>query len=323
MIFENEINRFKSLITDSLIRLIDNDYILLDLPYYTNIGDVLIWKGTEDFLSGASGKCLYRASIETYVRPDISTETIILLQGGGNFGDLWRRHTDFVMRVLNDFPDNKVIILPQTVHYKSREVLMADALQMSKHKNLIICARDKVTYQILNNHFKVSNILLLPDMAFCINSSLLKKYAKNSKAKYLFFYRKDVERAEYDFSRYLNQDTVEVREWPSMDKNLFASYILIGFSILRKRLPHILLLKRLTDWYAVKVYMPYLFRLGVRFISSYEKVYSTRLHGAILAIMLGKEVTFFDNSYGKNSSFFNSWLKDMHNVTFIPKDTQE
>ena len=39
-----------NIIKSSLIPLIPGDYILLDLPYYSNIGDILIWKGTEDFL---------------------------------------------------------------------------------------------------------------------------------------------------------------------------------------------------------------------------------------------------------------------------------
>jgi pyruvyl transferase EpsO len=39
-----------------LLGLIDNDYIYLDLPYYTNVGDILIWKGTEEFLKKNSYK---------------------------------------------------------------------------------------------------------------------------------------------------------------------------------------------------------------------------------------------------------------------------
>ena len=37
-------------ITKVLTPLIDNDYVYLDLPYYNNLGDVLIWEGTKCFL---------------------------------------------------------------------------------------------------------------------------------------------------------------------------------------------------------------------------------------------------------------------------------
>jgi len=317
---KENVHALGQMVYDKLGKLINRDYIFLDLPYYTNIGDTLIWKGTEDFLEQCQGNCLYRASIETYIKPEISNEVIILLQGGGNFGDIWRRHTEHVMKVLKDFPDNKVIILPQTVHYNSSEVLKSDALQISKHKNLTICARDKNSFDILSQNFSINDVLLLPDMAFCIHESFLQKHAVRSKGKTLFFKRKDVEQSNYDFDSYIRESEVDTREWPSMDSFLVATMVLTGLSILRKRLSKINLFKRLTDWYAIHIYMPYLLRIGVRFMSSYEKVYSTRLHGAILGILLNKEMVFFDNSYGKNSSFFTCWLEDFNKVTFVPKE---
>ncbi len=307
-------------IIDQLSRHISNDYIFLDLPYYTNIGDTLIWKGTEDFLAQTNANCLYKASIETYIKPDIANDVIILFQGGGNFGDIWRRHTEHVIQVLNDFPDNPAIILPQTVHYNSSEILKSDAQIISAHKNLTICTRDTNSYELVNNNFKVKDVLLLPDMAFCINNSLFNKHSKASTKASLFFKRKDVEIAEYDFHKYITEPNPEQKEWPSMDKQLPAATALILLSILRKRLPNADILKCITDWYAINLLMPYLLKIGIRFISSYKKVYSTRLHGAILAILLKKQVVFFDNSYGKNSSFYYSWLKESDNVKFIDKE---
>lgn len=318
---KNKLNTLKQLIINQLGQLINTDYIFLDLPYYTNIGDTLIWKGTEDMLTNMPRKCIYRASIETYVRPDITKDITILLQGGGNFGDMWRRHTEFVLRVLQDFPENKVIILSQTVHYSNNATLMADALQMSNHKNLIICARDVNSYNILNQHFKVSKILLIPDMAFCINEEILTKYSKKPKNKSLFFLRNDVEKAQYDYHNFISEDQVDISDWPSMNQHLIVSKILILLTIIRKRIPNSSFFKKLINAYAIKIYMPYLLKIGIQFISSYNKVYSTRLHGAILAILLKKEVVFFDNSYGKSSSFFECWLKDLENVSFITKDS--
>lgn len=46
-------------ITKVLTPLIDNDYVYLDLPYYNNLGDVLIWEGTKCFLQTLPYKCLY------------------------------------------------------------------------------------------------------------------------------------------------------------------------------------------------------------------------------------------------------------------------
>ena len=39
------------LICNTLQELITDDYIFLDLPYYPNVGDVLIWEATLQLLS--------------------------------------------------------------------------------------------------------------------------------------------------------------------------------------------------------------------------------------------------------------------------------
>ena len=48
--------------------------------------------------------------------------------------------------------------------------------------------------------------------------------------------------------------------------------------------------------------------------SGYKNIYTTRLHGLILAALLGKETYFLDNSYGKVSAVYDTWLKDVDNV---------
>ena len=58
-----------------------------------------------------------------------------------------------------------------------------------------------------------------------------------------------------------------------------------------------------------------MFKEGVRFISPYRQIETTRLHGCILSILLGKEVTLVDNSYGKNRNFYHTWLTDLDSIT--------
>ena len=48
----------------------------------------------------------------------------------------------------------------------------------------------------------------------------------------------------------------------------------------------------------------------MRFLSKYEYIYTTRLHGAILALLLGKRFFLINNNYGKNKNFFETWLKE-------------
>ena len=43
----------------------------------------------------------------------------------------------------------------------------------------------------------------------------------------------------------------------------------------------------------------------------YEHIETSRLHGHIFCCLLGISHTIIDNSYGKNSSYYNAWTKDL------------
>lgn len=312
MTSQEKIQQLKEYIHNSLAHLIDSDYVLLDVPYYTNIGDTLIWEGTKHFLKEIPHKCLYTASVETYRYRPLPPDTVILLQGGGNFGDLWRRHQDLRLEVVKAYPNNRIIILPQTIFYKDNFVFEADAKIFNSHKDLHICARDTGSLNFLQKAL-TCNLLLVPDMAFCISSKLLKKYSKKEGERTLFLKRNDPEFCEYDFNSYIteNRSMLDICDWPTMEQQFKAK------AYLDKLLWHKEQIGRIPDIYADWVFRPHQVKKGVEFVSQYKKVYTTRLHVAILSLLLDKETVFFDNSYGKNSSFYDTWLADVKGITFI------
>lgn len=53
---------------------------------------------------------------------------------------------------------------------------------------------------------------------------------------------------------------------------------------------------------------------GVEFISPYRYVETARLHGCILSILLDKQITLVNNSYGKNKNYYDSWLSDLETI---------
>ena len=77
-----KIEYLRKKISDALSPLITHDYVLLDLPYYDNIGDTLIWEGTREFLKTLPYKCLYYASKDSFRYRDLPQDTVILLSGG-------------------------------------------------------------------------------------------------------------------------------------------------------------------------------------------------------------------------------------------------
>lgn len=78
----NKISQLKYLIYRTLTPLINKKCILLDAPYYHNIGDVLIWEGTKCFIKENNINCIYTASYETCTFPKIDNNVTILFNGG-------------------------------------------------------------------------------------------------------------------------------------------------------------------------------------------------------------------------------------------------
>lgn len=294
----------------ALAPLVTRDYWLLEVPYYSNIGDTLIWQGEMDFLRRLACRCKGAYSLETFKFPKIDNRDLILFQGGGNFGDLWCKHHDFKMKVVECYPENEFLFFPQTVFFEKRENLIRCAEFLEKY-NCTICARDKVSYEVLCANFK-NRILLVPDMAFCMD---MKRWTKvYSATRPLLLKRQDKEfKPNSDIKRLQTSGECDISDWSTMMGRITWVERWKG-----RVQSHPRKLGWLYDLFVQQVHRPYLIREGVRLINSHTDIYTTRLHACILSILLGKEgITFFDNTYGKNSGFYDTWLTDCENVKMV------
>lgn len=308
MIAEEKIYQLQSVIRSVLTPIINRNYWLLEVPYYSNIGDTLIWQGELDFLRSLTYKCIGMRSFYSRFPQNIKPEDTIIFQGGGNFGDIWLEPQEYRMRVIRQYPDNKVIIFPQTVWFEHEDNMQECARILSQCKNLTICARDIVSYEILRNNFS-NNILLVPDMAFCIDMSKWKTYSATKEV--LLLKREDKELKMTDeLLQIENTKDVTVTDWPTFTEDSWQKR---WFWRTKKYVPG------MFDLYARIIFRPYLINSGIQLISSYKKVYSTRLHAAILSVLLGKasDLVWYDNSYGKNKNFYETWLKDCEGIQFV------
>ncbi len=301
----------------------DNDYLLLDLPYHCNLGDTLIWQGEKDYLSTLPYRCLYRTSCGGNVAKafkKISKETIILLHGGGNFGDLWPLHNAFRKKAHEMFPHQKTIILPQSVYYKSQGKLEEDADFYMRYPNVTICARDRVSFEILTQYFPNNPKLLVPDMAFCMEMNSYRHIANPEGI--VFIKRLDKEINE-TISYQEFPDDVYVSDWLFLSDS--KEYARLG-TVKRWATRYDKLLG--TDWkhswvdyYWDRFLRPLFVNAAINFLDKYKHIYTTRMHAAILGVILGKDdITLYDNSYGKSSAFFDTWLNDVDGLRLVRSD---
>lgn len=309
----DKIKELKKVITREITPLISNDYVLWGLPYYTNIGDTLIWEGELEFLKEVPFKCLGVCGWDEYEPVPLKEDTVILITGGGYMGDVWRKAWDSVMNTIESYPNNPIVILPNTIFYQNPKVLRSDAERLAKLNNLTICVRDKVSYQIAKESFR-NKVCLVPDMALYISLDYLNQWRLPQTDNVLFLKRIDKELGNVDLI--IPVPNVDERDWPTVDgkssfgeRVFYASRILCKKTKIKNERVH-----ALAQWLEHKigyfVFRKSLTCRGVEFVSKYKEVFTTRLHVMILAVLLGKKVHYIDNSYGKLSSFYNTWLID-------------
>jgi len=317
---KEKIAQLKSLVIKEITPLINNDYLLLDLPYHSNLGDTLIWQGELDFLKSMPYKCKYSTwyggnivSVEKFLQPD----NLILFHGGGNFGDTWEEPNKFRKNFLRMYPNNQTIILPQTVYYSDKRRLQEDAAFYADYPNVTICVRDKKSLEILQNFFPNNPSLLVPDMAFCMD---MKRYNRVNKPNgTIFIRREDIELNHKIDYHEVPKDSI-VSDWLFLNNSkeyLHQSEIIKWATRFDCRLG--------TDWkhrwielYWHHVLRPLNVKTAINFVDQYEIIYTTRMHAAILCLLLGKtNITLFDNSYGKSSSFYHTWLQGVEGLKFI------
>lgn len=315
MNINNKIIELSNLIDEKVLPLITSDYVFWGLPYYINPGDTLIWEGALQLLKKSPHKCLGTCGWDEYKYIPISKDTVILVIGGGFFGDVWRKAWSYVMETITLYPDNPIVILPQSVYYESEDIAKEDAKLFAKLKKLTICTRDQQSYENAKKYFS-NNVLLVPDLAFHCDIKKLKRFSLKQSNRILYLKRCDKELSPSQ--KDVQGNNVDKRDWPAMSGECSFSMRLISRLISEcSKIKN----EKLKDRIVVFLYKygnrNIILRDAVRFISQYKEVHTTRLHAMILSFLLDKKVYIHDNSYGKISGCYNAWLSDVENVSIV------
>lgn len=320
MTAQDKVKQLRACIEQALDPYIDRDYVFLDLPYHPNVGDTLIAMAAKHYLSRFQHRCLYWSSEFTFDDRPIAPDTLIVFNGGGNFGDLWYNYTVFRNKIIRKYPHHHFLILPQSVMYTDPAHLEEDVALYSSCPHITICARDKQSYAFLKQHFCHNTVLLVPDMAFYSDEEYLKEaMAEEETGRVLYLKRDDKEFVETEKYAIVPKNA-EVHDWPTMEHKQSPYRRLKSL----KKMTKIFVrpFSKKTAWHILDAYWqrclhPYNVRSGMNFIGQYSTVYTTRLHVAIICVLLGKKTFFFDNSYHKNSALYDTWLQDVDTIQFI------
>lgn len=154
--------------------------ILIGTPLHGKLGDHAIAEGEYAFLKEHYPKytvveipMLMYPSLRRRICKWIYPKDVILLHGGGYLGNVWYYAEKIVFDILKRFPNNPVLVFPNTMYYKDSnrtawQKEKASGIYASR-QNLILCMREK-------NAFAQAKALcadarIIPDMCLYLDAA--------------------------------------------------------------------------------------------------------------------------------------------------------
>ena len=256
-------------------------YALVDFPDHANVGDSAIWLGEVTLLRALTGRdpdyvSTWHDFDEAAFRQACPGGTLFL-HGGGNLGDIWPHHQRFRETVLATIDDRPVVQLPQSIHFRSPAEADRFAMLASAHPDFTLYVRDARSLQFGQQRFACETHLA-PDSAYALGS----QPRGTADCEVLMLLRTDDESVGYAL--------------PAPDRATIVDWLDDGPDVPSGCDPaarHAQAANRVTR--------------GLRLLSRGRVLVTDRLHGHILADLLGVPHVALDNDYGKLAAYLDAW----------------
>lgn len=278
--------------------------VLFGVPTYGNIGDAAITVATEQFIKDNLREYEYIKILDEETKEKIdemkkilTDKDVLLLQGGGNFGDEYIILEERRRMIVEAFPNNKIILMPQTIYFNDTEYgrseLEKSKNTYKKHKDLTLIAREEVSYNIMKKEFPNNNIILTPDIVMYLNET------KNEERHgALLVMRSDLEKV-------LNES--QMSKISELVSKYFNKQVITDTHIGDEQIPCEVRREVFED--------------KLQEFRKSEIVITDRLHGMIFAAITSTPCIALGNYNHKIESSF-EWLKNQGYIKFI-KDTED
>lgn len=278
----------------------------LDYPVYFNVGDLLIYLGTEKFFKDYDVNVCYRAEASDVRFNKVADCDVILFQGGGNFGDLYNRVQNMRESIIKNFPNKEVICLPQSIHFNNEDERVRASKVFNSHPNFTFFVRDNESFEVAKSFSH--KVVLMPDMAHSLHPLIDEREVVTNLNKTIRILN---QRRNDNEAKKRNDKTIKMSfDWDDMIT--YEDRIVKKIHNIKGKLKFEQ--NNISNfWYN---HSNIIAKRAIDYFLQHDMVYTDRLHGLILSALLGRYVIVSDNSYGKNSRYYNLWLKDIESIKF-------
>lgn len=212
---------------------------------------------------------------------------LVVLNGGGNMGDIYQLEEMNRRTVLGDYPDHRIVIFPQTIYYKDEQNATASVPHYNR-KNITITAREQTSFEIMKKLYPEANVILAPDAVLSMDYSK-QQHEKNG---VVACFRGDREQKMTDQER--NSLTGQLSAW---GYDMTITDMMHGAQIPRESRKQIVEEK-------------------IRLFAGAQLVITDRLHAMILCAVSGTPCLVFGNNHHKVRGVY-EWIRHLDYVRFV------
>ena len=273
---------------------------VINTPLHTNIGDSAIAYAQNLFLQKNIGDdykivevtsgewARFRKVLGLIVRE----RDIIMQHGGGNMGITWFNEELIRRDIIEQFPNNKMIIFPQTIYYGDSQEGKKEFENSKKiyngHKDLHLIAREKVSYKIMKEAYPNCDVILTPDIVLSMDK-LDNPYKREG---ITFCFRRDVEKVLSEEDEHYIID-----ECKKISDKVFYTDMMSERAVTKENRVEIIM-DKFKDF------------------QKSELVITDRLHGMVFCAISGTPCIVFGN-YNQKVKGTYEWIKSLPYIKYI------
>ena len=227
----------------------------------------------------------------------MSKGDIVFFQSGYCTQDIGGREDLMHQMVLTDFPENKMIMMPQTIFFKSRDREKQASQIYNGHNHLLFLARDAVSYEKAKNMFPDIEVQQYPDIVTTLIGNYNYQYDRKG---ILFCIRNDSEKyySDEEIAK-LKQNLVDLDEpQDQLDTTIREEYYVILGE-----------LQKYIESYFEK-------------FSQYKVVVTDRYHGTIFSLIANTPVVVIKTNDHKVKTGVD-WFKGIYDSQIFYADSLE
>lgn len=153
--------------------------IMLATAEHQNIGDSAITLAEQQLLSSQFPD-YYQVEISTYefarkeayLHAIVNPQDILFLNGGGNIGDVYPEEEQFHQTIVEQFPNNRIVVFPQTISFRHLDgkTLRDSQRAYNGHRDLTMYLRGRESLEFARTYFPNVKSVLMPDVVHLLQT---------------------------------------------------------------------------------------------------------------------------------------------------------